>query len=87
MNGVQLSCPYAKGTAAYALYAVLHGTDWSVGTVDVDGTFDLETDKKNYTKRANGTWDESTTRYRIKRRIIIKSLKTATEQILGFRDL
>lgn len=47
VNGVQLSCPYSKGTAAYALYAVLHGTDWSVGTVDVDGNFDLETDKKS----------------------------------------
>lgn len=47
VNGAQLSCPYLKGTAAYALYAVLHGTDWSVGTVDVDGTFDLETDKKS----------------------------------------
>lgn len=47
VNGAQLSCPYEKGSAGYALYAVLHGTDWSVGTVDVDGTFDLETDKKS----------------------------------------
>lgn len=47
VNGVQLSCPYARGTAAYALYAVLYGTGWAVGTVDVDGIFDLETDKKS----------------------------------------
>lgn len=47
VNGVQIPCPYEKGTAAYALYAVLYGTGWSVGTVDVDGTFDLETDKKS----------------------------------------
>lgn len=47
VNGIQLSCPYAQGTAAYALYAVLYGTGWSVSTVDVDGTFDLETDKKS----------------------------------------
>lgn len=47
VNGVQLSCPYARGTAAYALYAILYSTGWSVGTVDVDGTFDLETDKKS----------------------------------------
>lgn len=47
VNGIQLSCPYAQGTAAYALYVVLYGTGWSVGTVDVDGTFDLETDKKS----------------------------------------
>lgn len=47
VNGVQLSSPYAQGTAAYALYAVLYGTGWTVGTVDVDGTFDLETDKKS----------------------------------------
>ena len=49
VNGTDISeqCPYEKGTAAYALYAVLYGTDWSVGTVDVDGTFDLETDKKS----------------------------------------
>lgn len=49
VNGTDISeqCPYEKGTAAYALYAVLYGTEWSVGTVDVDGTFDLETDKKS----------------------------------------
>ena len=47
VNGVQISSPYAQGTAAYALYAVLYGTGWTVGTVDVGGTFDLETDKKS----------------------------------------
>jgi hypothetical protein len=39
--------PYTKGTAAYALYAILYGTGWSVGTADVTGTHDLETDKKS----------------------------------------
>lgn len=39
--------PYTKGTAAYALFAILYGSGWNVGTVDVDGTHDLETDKKS----------------------------------------
>lgn len=45
VNGVTISNPYSKGSAAYALYAVLYGSGWSVGTVDVSGTYDLETEK------------------------------------------
>lgn len=33
------------GSAEYALTAILYGSGWSVGTVDVEGTYDLETDK------------------------------------------
>lgn len=49
VNGVDISeeCPYEKGLAAYALYAVLYGTGWDVGTVDVPGAYDLESDKKS----------------------------------------
>jgi hypothetical protein len=36
---------YPVGSAAHALYAVLNGSGWSVGTVDVIGTHDLETEK------------------------------------------
>lgn len=47
VNGVDISAenPYEKGTAAYVLFALLYGTDWSVGICDVDGKFDLESDK------------------------------------------
>lgn len=36
---------YTVGTAAHALYAVLNGSGWTMGTVDVAGTHDLETEK------------------------------------------
>lgn len=36
---------YPVGSAGHALYAVLNGSDWSVGTVDVTGTHDLEMEK------------------------------------------
>jgi hypothetical protein len=36
---------YAVGSAGHALYAVLDGSEWSVGTVDVSGTHDLEMEK------------------------------------------
>jgi phage minor structural protein len=36
---------YAVGTAGHALYAVLNGSGWSVGTVDVPGIHDLEMEK------------------------------------------
>lgn len=39
--------PFESGSAGYALYAILYGTEWSVGIVDVEGTFDLESDKKS----------------------------------------
>lgn len=45
VNGMQIVNPYEKGSAAYALYAILYGSGWSVGTVDVLGTFDLESEK------------------------------------------
>ena len=49
VNNIDISnkCPYGKGSAAYALFAVLYGTGWTVGTVDVTGVFDLESDKKS----------------------------------------
>ena len=36
---------FQVGTAGHALYAVLKGSDWSVGTVDVQGIRDLEMEK------------------------------------------
>lgn len=36
---------YAVGTAGHALYAVLNGSGWSVGIVDVPGIYDLEMEK------------------------------------------
>lgn len=47
VNGEEIVSPYEKGSAAYALYALLYGSGWTVGTVDVDGKFDLESDKKS----------------------------------------
>ncbi len=40
---------YKVGTAAHALYAILDKSKcgWTVGTVDVDGIFDLEVEKKS----------------------------------------
>jgi len=38
---------FAVGSATHALYAVLNGSGWSVGTVDVTGTHDLETEKES----------------------------------------
>ena len=36
---------YPVGSAGHAMYAVLNGSGWSVGTVDVTGTHDLEMEK------------------------------------------
>jgi len=44
---------YSVGSAAHALYAILQSTDWSVGTVDVDGTHDLETEKISVLENIN----------------------------------
>lgn len=41
---------YAVGTAGHALYAVLNGSGWSVGTVDVPGIHDLEMEKASRLK-------------------------------------
>ena len=59
VNGVQIVNPYEKGSAAYALYAILYGTGWSVGVVDVDGKFDLESEKASILeniKAINNLW-------------------------------
>lgn len=46
VNGVEVSTTgLVKGSAKYALTALLYGSGWSVGTVDVEGIYDLETDK------------------------------------------
>jgi hypothetical protein len=44
---------YTVGSAAHALYAILQGTGWSIGTVDVDGTHDLETEKISVLENIN----------------------------------
>lgn len=38
---------YPTGTAAHALYAVLQGSGWTMGTVDVTGIRDLESEKES----------------------------------------
>jgi hypothetical protein len=38
---------FTVGSAGHALYALLDGTDWTVGTVDVTGTHDLEMEKQS----------------------------------------
>ncbi|HZX21313.1 MAG TPA: phage tail protein [Clostridia bacterium] len=38
---------YEVGTSGHALYAVLDGSEWSIGTVDVPGIYDLEMEKAN----------------------------------------
>lgn len=43
-NGVEVNPTYTIGTAGYILQGLLFNTDWSVGTVDVEGTYDFETD-------------------------------------------
>ena len=45
-GGTNLSSgTYPVGTAAHALYAVLQGSDWSMGICDVEGIHDLEAEK------------------------------------------
>lgn len=44
---------YPVGSAGHALYAILQGTGWSVGTVDVEGTHDLETEKLSVLENIN----------------------------------
>lgn len=38
---------YSAGSAGSALYRLLSGSGWAVGTVDVVGTYDLETERQN----------------------------------------
>jgi len=38
---------YSVGSAGHALYALLQGTGWTLKDCNVDGTYDLETDKKS----------------------------------------
>lgn len=50
---------YDVGTAGHALYAVLNGSGWSVGTVDVTGIHDLEMEKASrleLIKQIQDTW-------------------------------
>ncbi len=51
INGTKVSAPYPVGTAKYFFWCLLYGTGWTLDArYDAywpDGTFDLETDKKN----------------------------------------
>lgn len=50
---------YTVGSAGHALYAVLNGSGWTVGTVDVTGTHDLEMEKVSrleLVKAIQSTW-------------------------------
>lgn len=50
---------YAVGSAGHALYAVLNGSGWTVGTVDVTGTHDLQMEKVSrlaLVKEIQNTW-------------------------------
>lgn len=54
VNGQSVSITrFDKGSAGYALEAILYGTGWSVGEVDVDGVHDLETDKYSVLENVN----------------------------------
>ena len=44
---------FAIGSAGYALEAILYGTGWTVGEVDVEGAHDLETDKYSVLENIN----------------------------------
>ncbi len=44
---------YPVGSAGHALYALLEGTGWELGTVDVGGTYDLETEKESVLANIN----------------------------------
>lgn len=44
---------YAVGSAGHALYALLNGSGWTVGVVDVEGTYDLETEKESLLSNIN----------------------------------
>jgi phage minor structural protein len=51
---------YAVGSAAHALYAVLNGSGWTIGTVDVTGIHDLEMEKVSrlqLIKEIQNIWD------------------------------
>ncbi len=50
---------YSTGSAGHALYAILNGSDWSIGTVDVTGVHDLEAEKVSrlqLIKQVQETW-------------------------------
>ena len=44
---------YPVGSAGHVLYALLEGTGWELGTVDVGGTYDLETEKESVLANIN----------------------------------
>lgn len=46
-SGAEVKPTYTIGSAGYILQGLLYNTDWKVGIVDVEGTFDFETDQVN----------------------------------------
>lgn len=44
-GGIEVNPTFSKGSAGYILQGLLYGTGWTVGTVDVEGTFDFESDQ------------------------------------------
>src|SRR5690606_381395 len=44
---------YPVGSAGHALYALLQGTGWTIDTVDVEGIYDLETEKESILSNIN----------------------------------
>jgi len=44
---------YPVGSAGHALYALLQGTGWTIDTVDVEGIYDLETEKESLLANIN----------------------------------
>ena len=46
-SGAEVKPTYTIGSAGYILQGLLYNTDWRVGIVDVEGTFDFETDQVN----------------------------------------
>ena len=49
--------PHEKGSAGFALYELLRDTEWTLGTVDVTGVRDLETEKESRLKNINRVRD------------------------------
>ena len=47
-NGTVINPTYPKGTSGYVLEGLLYGTGWSVGTCDVQGIFDFETEHRTW---------------------------------------
>lgn len=59
VSGGAASGGFAPGSAGSALSYLLQSSGWTVGTVDVSGTYDLETEKENLLtniKKVQQTW-------------------------------